>query len=157
MSCRATKQCNDGAFFTALQFTEVKSNSYIMHQLNFLEPRVQEHWRLSWPYYYSPNITKQFLQRIHGFNRVRGRKEKKEKRGGKGKGAYARMQEEEEARIEREWSTSVRGNNARDWHESCNPSSQGNTPPLLLLLAIAPPCFTTKHQTLNCSPELFLL
>jgi hypothetical protein len=83
-------------------------------------------------------------------------KGKKEKRGGKGKGAYARMQEEEDARIEREWSTSVRGNNARDWHESCNPSSQGNTPPLLLLLAIAPPCFTTKHQTLNCSLEPFL-
>jgi hypothetical protein len=36
MSCRATKQCNDGAFFTALQFKEVKSNSYIMHQLNSL-------------------------------------------------------------------------------------------------------------------------
>jgi hypothetical protein len=108
-------------------------------------------------YYYSPNITKQFLQRIHAFIRVRGRKERRKRGGGKGKGAYARTQEEEDARIERDWSTSVRGNNARDWHESCNPSSQGNTTLLLLLLAIAPPCFTTKHQTLNCSSQLFLL
>ncbi len=78
------------------------------------------------------------------------RKEGKKRRGGKGKGAYARTQEEEDARIESEWSTSVRGNNARDWHESCNPSSQGNTPPLLLLLAIAPPLFYHKAP----SPKL---
>jgi hypothetical protein len=32
-------------------------------------------------YYYSPNITKQFLQRIHALIRVRGRKERR-KRGG---------------------------------------------------------------------------
>ncbi len=118
----------------------------------FPEPGVQEHWRLSWPYtttlQTSPSSS--YIEFTRSLGWEAERKEGKEGGGGKGKGAYARMQEEEDARIERDWSTSVRGNNARDWHESCNPSSQGNTPLLLLLLAIAPPCFTTKLSTVIC-------